>query len=39
MADNIKKHITLWNTFIVWLMLLFLGSIIYIIFYAFGIKK
>ena len=39
MADNIKKHITLWNTFIVWLMLLFLGSIIYIIFYALGIKK
>ncbi|SDJ05025.1 hypothetical protein SAMN05216477_10956 [Streptococcus equinus] len=39
MTDNIKKHITLWNTFIVWLMLLFLGSIIYIIFYALGIKK
>lgn len=39
MADNIKKHIVLWNTFIVWFMLLFLGSIIYIIFYALGIKK
>ncbi|EFW89354.1 membrane protein [Streptococcus equinus] len=39
MADSIKKHIILWNTFIVWLMLLFLGSIIYIIFYALSIKR
>lgn len=39
MADSIKKHITLWDTFIVWLMLLFLGSIIYIIFYALSIKR
>ncbi|WP_270300589.1 hypothetical protein [Streptococcus infantarius] len=39
MKEEIKHYLSLWIHFFIWIVLLFLGSIVYIISYAFRITK
>lgn len=39
MKEEIKHYLSQWIHFFIWIVLLFLGSIVYIISYAFRITK
>lgn len=39
MREELKRHVNLWNNFFIWVVLLLLGSIAYIICYAFRLTK
>ena len=39
MKEEIKHYLSLWIHFFIWIVLLILGSIVYIISYAFRITK
>ncbi|MCO4528550.1 hypothetical protein Si105_00024 [Streptococcus infantarius subsp. infantarius] len=39
MKEEFKHYLSLWIHFFIWIVLLFLGSIVYINSYAFRIRK